>query len=87
MNINFNFGEFQSEGRHTGEVLIAVFSIIGTVFLTVLAQRFYDNFKKNEDLDSLYLHTKRQALKFAEAAFEQSKNLNKLSVVSGKNTI
>ena len=77
LDINFNFGTFESS--EPSYFLTILLPILITVTLTVMFQRFYDNFKKNEDLDSIYKHTKKQALKLGNAAVEQAQSLRKFS--------
>lgn len=77
INFNFNTGDFYTDGSLLSAWLIAV----GSVVMTVIVQRVYDNYKNDEKLDNLYDYLKLEANKLGINAVKQATELSKVSRV------
>ena len=81
LDINFNFysGDFQSSESVSFTIIVAVVSIILTGIVTIISQRFYDNFKNCESSDLVFDYIHEEAKKLGNSALIQSDALIKIT--------
>lgn len=77
-DFNLNFGDIINEGEQSSywfTIGVPAIIAVGSIILTVLSLRYYDNYKRDEDLDALYKHFKLQLKVFNDGLQKHNEKL------------